>query len=154
VDRSGNAVNDLAPETFSSDEEYKGKGDSSKGIVGMLEVISSDFERTVKTVSDAEDQAKKDYEALTSDIKKAVTEKETLKEKKEGEVESKNSDLTGFKSDHKDASKMNAEAIEELEKLQASCVDTGESYAERAKHRKEEIEALKQALQLLEDWKD
>lgn len=154
VDRSGNAVKDLAPETFSSDEEYKGKGDSSKGIIGMLEVISSDFERTVKTVSDAEDQAKKDYEALTSDIKKAVKEKETLKEKKKGEVESKNSDLTGFKSDHKDASKMNAEAIEELEKLQASCVDTGESYAERAKHRKEEIEALKQALQLLEDWKD
>jgi len=150
-DRDGNSVSD-APETFSSDEEYKGKTDSSKGIIGMLEVIASDFERTSKAVTDGEASAVKDYNEFKADSEKSIKDKEKLKGTKETDVKSKESDLTGFKGDLKDASKMNEEAIEELEKLQASCVDTGETYAERAAHRKEEIEALKQAMQILEDW--
>jgi len=75
--------------------------------------------------------------------------KEKLKKTKETEVETKESDLTGFKDDLKTAKKLNQQALEELEKLQTSCVDTGESYAERAAHRKEEIEALKNAYEVL-----
>jgi len=48
---------------------------------------------------------------------------------------------------------MNEQAIEELEKLHASCVANGETYEERTQHRKDEIEALKQAMQMLEEWK-
>merc|ERR1719356_1999926 len=153
-DREGKTVGDLAPDTFSSDEEYKGKVDASKGIVGMLEVIASDFERTSKTVADAEKSADEDYKSLKKDTEKDIKDKEKLKKTKETEVETKESDLTGFKDDKKTAIKMNEEAIEELEKLTTSCVDTGETFAERAAHRKEEIEALKQALEILENWKD
>lgn len=149
-DRDGTSMSD-APETFSG--EYKGKVDSSKGIIGMLDVIASDFERTSKSVTDAEASAVKDFDDFKADNEKSTTDKEKLKATKETEVETKKSDLTGFKGDLKDGTKMNEEAIEELEKLQASCVDTGESFAERAAHRKEEIEALKQAMQILEDWK-
>jgi hypothetical protein len=150
--RDGQTVGDLAPETFSSDEEYKGKIDASKGIIGMLEVISSDFARTVKTVTDQEAQAVKDYETVKKDLEKSISDKEKTKTDKEGEVETKESDLTGFKDDLKDASKRNELALTELEKLKASCVDGEETYAERVAKRKEEIEALKEAMQILEDW--
>jgi len=153
-DRSGKAVDDMAPETFASDDEYKGKTESSKGIIGMLEVIVADFERTAKTTEDGEKDSSKDYDTLKADTDKALKDKAKLKETKETEVKTKESELTGFKDDLRDATKMNEEALEELEKLTASCVDTGETYAERAAHRKEEIEALKQAMQILEDWKD
>jgi len=153
-DRSGKAVDDMAPETFASDDEYKGKTESSKGIIGMLEVIVADFERTAKTTEDGEKDSSKDYDTLKADTDKTLKDKAKLKETKETEVKTKESELTGFKDDLRDATKMNEEALEELEKLTASCVDTGETYAERAAHRKEEIEALKQAMQILEDWKE
>jgi len=151
--RGGKTVGDMAPETFSSTDEYKGKGAASKGIIGMLEVISSDFARTIKTVESAESESTADYNELKTDTEKTIKDKQKLKATKETDVETKGSDLTGFKGDAKDAKTMQEEALEELEKLTASCVDTGETYAERAAHRKEEIEALKQAMQILEDWK-
>lgn len=153
VDRDGNAVSDGAPETFSSDEEYKGKVDSSKGIIGMLEVIAADFERTAGVITADEAEGVKDFNMFKTDAEKAIADKTKLKGTKETELETKKSELTGFEDAKRDAKKMNEQALEELEKLQASCVDNGESYAERAAHRKEEIEALKQALQILEDWK-
>merc|ERR1719240_2188125 len=45
-DRDGNTVGDLAPEV--SDEKYHGAKSESKGIIGILEVILSDFDRTKK----------------------------------------------------------------------------------------------------------
>lgn len=49
-DREGKTVDDLAPETFEG--EYAGKQDQAKGIFGLLEVIQSDFERTIETVTE------------------------------------------------------------------------------------------------------
>merc|ERR1719158_683808 len=40
---------------------YKGKQEASKGIIGLLEVIKSDFERTIKTTKAAEKQAAADF---------------------------------------------------------------------------------------------
>jgi len=152
--RDGKTVGDLAPKTFSSSDEYKGKADSSKGIIGILEVIASDFERTTKTVTDAEADSVADFNKLQSDTEKTIVDKNKLKDSKETDIKSKTSDLTDFKGDMRDAKDMNEQAIDELEKLTASCVETGESYAERVQHRKDEIEALKNAMQILEDWKD
>merc|ERR1740117_2200530 len=120
----------------------------------MLEVIASDFERTTKTVTDAEAASEADYKQLQSDTEKTITDKTKLKESKESDVKTKESELTDFKGDMRDAKEMNEQALEELEKLTASCVSTGESHAERVAHRKDEIEALKNAMQILEEWKD
>jgi len=152
-DSKGKTVGDMAPETFSNDK-YSGKQDSSKGIVGMLEVISSDFDRTTKAVTASEADALKDYNKLKQDTEKAIKDKTKLKKTRQGDADTKKSELTEFKGDLKDAKKMNSEALEELEKLTAACVSTGETYAERAKHRKQEIAALKQAMEILDSWQD
>merc|ERR1712113_329512 len=60
-DREGQTVGDRAPEIF--DSEYKGAQKDSKGIIGLLNVMLSDFERTGNTVSENEDAAQTEYEA-------------------------------------------------------------------------------------------
>merc|ERR1719240_2476506 len=52
------------PEIF-SDEPYKGMGAESGGVVGMIEVIQSDFARVESETTAAESEAQKEYEDLT-----------------------------------------------------------------------------------------
>merc|ERR1712174_17013 len=61
-DREGKTVGDRAPEIF--DEEYRGDQPSSKGIIGLLEVILSDFERTIDKVTEEEKLSAEAFETL------------------------------------------------------------------------------------------
>lgn len=54
-DREGKTVADKAPEIF--DEKYHGRQDSAGGIIGLLEVIVSDFERTIENTQNDDDNA-------------------------------------------------------------------------------------------------
>merc|ERR1712242_310609 len=74
-DRAGNTVGDLAPEVF--DSKYHGRQDSSSGILGLLEVILSDFDRTDTTVTDEEKTAAEKFE----EFKKATEEDIDAKKK-------------------------------------------------------------------------
>merc|ERR1712196_746038 len=61
-DREGNTVDDLATEgsdTF--EEEYHGNSDASKGIFGLLNVIRSDYERTIEETTDLEKLAADEF---------------------------------------------------------------------------------------------
>merc|ERR1712032_1678344 len=130
-DRSGKTVGDLAPEIF--DAGYHGRQDSSSGILGLLEVILSDFDRTEVTVTDQEKTAAEKFD----DFKKATED-----------------DFTGLEDDKKTASEALANAKDQLETLSKSCVEGEETYEERVANRQKEIEALKKAQQILEDWKN
>merc|ERR1719486_1331468 len=56
-----------APEIF--DSPYKGMGAESGGVVGMLEVIESDFARLESDTKAAEASAQKEYDTFMSDSK-------------------------------------------------------------------------------------
>merc|ERR1719387_2895697 len=81
ADRSGQTVGDLAPETFEG--EYHGNTDAAKGIIGILEVILSDFERTVDAVGSEEKEAQADFEQYEADTKADIDAKQKEKEEKE-----------------------------------------------------------------------
>jgi len=152
-DRDGNTVKDLAPETSFSDD-YKGKQESSKGIIGLLDVILSDFERTIESTKTAESDAQTkfdDFEKTTKDDIKAKGDDSKDKEKSKKDAEEA---ITTAKEDRDIAERKHSSALKELEKLKAMCVEGEESYAERKKKREQEIEALKTALKTLEEWKD
>lgn len=151
-DREGKTVADRAPE-MSWSGEYNGKQDASKGIIGLLEVILSDFERTVSTVDSEEKAAQEEFEKFETETKDSIEKKKAEKQDKEKAVSTAEEVITTAKDELEGAEKLHALALEELEKLQAMCVEGEESYAERREKREQEIEALKSALKILEDWK-
>merc|ERR1719502_265745 len=57
-----------APETF--DEPYTGMGGASGGVVGLLEVIESDFNKLEAETAAAEDEAAKEYDRFMAESKK------------------------------------------------------------------------------------
>merc|ERR1719236_285658 len=136
-----------APEIF--DEPYKGMGGEAGGVVGMLEVIQSDFARLEAETKAAEEQAQKEYDAFMSDseVDKAQKTKDfehATKKKQDQEqlLEEKQGDLEGTQGE------LDA-ALAYYEKLKPSCVDSGISYEDRVARRKEEIQSLQEALKIL-----
>jgi len=135
------------PEIF--DKPYKGMGGMAGGVVGMLEVIESDFARVQAETSAAEAQAAKEYQQFMHDSKvdkadkqRDMEHKQTKKENEENAVVEKTGDLEGTQKE------LDA-ALRYYDKLKPSCVDSGISYEDRVKRREEEIQSLKEALAIL-----
>jgi predicted nucleic acid-binding Zn-ribbon protein len=149
-DREGNTVGDLAPEVFSAD--YHGAQAESKGIVGILEVILSDFERTEGKTQEDEELSKMAYEMFETDTNAEVKEKNKKVKTLEGEVADLESKIVDQEQAKKDAEALLQSAKDALDDLEAMCVKGEETWEERKKKRMEEIAALKEALSILEDW--
>jgi len=127
------------------------QGSSSTGVVGMLEVIMSDFVRLQTETTAAEDKAATEYEKFTTDSAKDKAVKSTDMKHKLNMKTTKQGDLEEAKKDLKGTQEELDSALEYFEKLKPSCVEAGESYEERVARREEEIASLKDALSILED---
>jgi len=149
-DRSGKTVEDLAPETFESG--YDGRQQASKGIIGLLEVILADFDRTHTTVDAAEATSAGEFQMFETAIEADTNQKTGDKATKEGEVTNLDDDLVQLQDQKKDAVKAHDLAISTLDGLKAMCVEGEETYEERVAKREKEIAALKEAHDILENW--
>merc|ERR1719456_281138 len=81
-DRDGNTVGDLAPEVFG--DKYHGAQAESKGIVGILEVILSDFERTNGKAESEEKESEAAFEQFEKETNADVDKKENRIKKADG----------------------------------------------------------------------
>merc|ERR550537_1053489 len=124
-------------------------GGSAGGVVGMLEVIQSDFTRLETETTSAEDAAAKEYTTFMRDSSQDKAVKETSVKHKSGAKTEAESDLANAKKDLKGTQEELDAALEYYEKLKPSCVAEPESYEERVARRKEEIESLQDALKIL-----
>jgi len=136
-----------APEIF--DKPYKGMQNMKGGVVGMLEVIESDFARLESETKAAEEQSQKEYDEFMTDstVDKAqktqdIEHKTKKKQDQTQTLGKKEEDLQGTQEE------LDA-ALEYYEKLKPSCVDSGVSYEDRVARRKEEIQSLQEALRIL-----
>jgi len=143
-------VSDRAPETWTSGYE-RSKSDA-KGIVGLLEVIEADFERTVEETTDSEAQAKLDFDAFTKKTTDDISEKSDSKSGKEGRAVTVDDLLVGNEAQRKTQQSLLTAAQESLDKAKKMCVDGEETYEDRVAKREKEIEALKEAQRILDDW--
>jgi len=136
-----------APDTF--DKPFTGTGDAGGGIMGMMEVIISDFERLETETSEAEFTAQKEHDAFMADSSEDKAVKEADSKNKVSSLQRVKSDLQTAHKDLRITQEELDAAMAYYEKLKPSCVEEVMSYAERVAQRKEEINSLQEALQIL-----
>jgi len=131
------------------DAPYQGLGAESGGVLGLLQVIQSDFARLESDTNAREVTANQDYQRFMTDsaVSKAQLEKDiehytTQKQNSENTLVDKRNDLA---SEERNL----AAANEYYESLKPSCVDSGMTFEEREQRRQEEIESLQEALRIL-----
>jgi len=130
---------------------YKGMGTSEGGVVGMLEVIATDFQRLLTETTANEKAAASEYAEFMSDSKASAKTKHDLEfnlsleaDKLEFEKSNTQKNLDGVQVELDKAN-------EYFAYLTPQCTTIHVSYEERVAKRKEEIEALKQAYSILDE---
>jgi len=125
------------------------KASDSGGVIGMLEVIESDFKRLEAETKAAEETAVKEYDEFMADSK-------ADKEAKETEVEHKTFKKQDLEQEHVSTTEDLLYTQKELtaslayyDKLKPSCINADVSYEDRVKQRQEELASLQNALKIL-----
>jgi len=133
-----------------ADKSHGSSDGAGSGIIGMLEVIESDFTKGLTEMVAAEQMAAAGYEKETKEnaIEKTTKNQDVKYKTKEAAsldkaVAELSTDLEGVQAE--------LEAVNEyLASLEKKCTYKVESYADRKAHREAEITGLKEALEILE----
>jgi len=136
-----------APEIF--DSPYKGMQAENGGVVGMLEVIESDFARLEADTTASEAQSQKEFDTFSTDSAMDKAQKNKDIEHKTAKKQNEEQALQEAKGDLEGTQKELDSALNYFDKLKPQCIDSGVSYEERVARRQEEIESLQEALRIL-----
>mmetsp|Transcript_95043 Transcript_95043/g.220612 ORF Transcript_95043/g.220612 Transcript_95043/m.220612 type:complete len:710 (-) Transcript_95043:67-2196(-) len=124
---------------------------AGQSIIGILEVVESDFAKSLAAEETQEDSAQGEYEKTTQ----ANTVTKTLKDQdvkyKTQEYESLDKSLSEMSGDRETADTQLSAVLEYYAKLKERCIAKPETYEQRQKRRAAEIQGLKEALSILED---
>jgi len=129
---------------------YTGAQEGSVGVIKMLEVIESDFDRTIRTTEASEAAAAAAFVDFDRTSRTDLSGKETNLQLNQEELLSTTNAIAQALTDLQAAQDLLDAALKTLEDLKPMCVDTTMSYAERKAKREEEIAALKKALCFLD----
>jgi len=131
-----------------SDSSSSSSG-AAGGIIGMLEVVESDFSKGIAEMTSSEESAAAEYTAATN-------ENEIAKSTKEQDVKFKTAEYVGYEKtiseieSDKSGVKSELEAVlEYFSSLKKDCVAAPSSYEDRKKRRDDEIAGLREALDSL-----
>merc|ERR1719262_1269933 len=123
---------------------------SGTNIVGILEVVESDFATNLAKEESAEATAQEAFEKMTQENKITKASKgQDIKYKSE-EAASLDKEIAELSSDRETTSTEHAAVLEYLGKLNDRCVAKPETYENRKQRRDAEIAGLKEAMSVLE----
>jgi len=121
------------------------------GVIGLLEVVESDFSKGLIEMTSTEDAAQAAYD-------KETKENEIEKATKEQDVKYKTEEAIGLDKATAEATSDKSGVQEELDAvleylkgLESRCIAKAETYEERVKRRDAELAGLKEALSILEN---
>jgi len=145
VNVSASPIDEDAPE-LAFGGKNTGNQDRAGGIIGMVEVIQSDFDRTVRMTTQEEAESQADFVQFERTAESDIAGKETKIKLDEQDLKSTKTSLKKNREDLKTETGLLDDCLKGIEELKPVCIDTGMSYTERVEKREEEIEALKTAL--------
>jgi len=125
------------------------QGDGS-GILGMLEVAESDFATALAEARTVEEAAQSEFDKLKEESKMLKTTKTMEIKGKQSEIGSLKTTASDLGSDKEGLTGELDAVLAYLDKLKPQCETKVPSYAERKAAREQEIEGLKNALEILE----
>merc|ERR1719316_1816781 len=120
------------------------------GIIGMLEVIESDFAKNLAQETTEEDSAAVEYEKTSQENRVSKTMKEADIKYKTKEAAALDKEVSENQSDLESAQTELDSVLEASKNIRAMCELKPESYEERKERREKEIAGLKEALEILE----
>lgn len=129
---------------------YGGKQVASHGIIGMLEVIKTDFERTIMHTTASEEEAHKEFIEFERVSKTDISGKTKKEELDTQDLNTTLATIVEKMSALTTAQGLLDAALKRLTHLKPMCTDFGQSYSDRVAKREEEILALKKAICALE----
>jgi len=134
---------------YAKDAAHDSAEGAGSGIVGMLEVVESDFTKGLAemTVSEQTSQSDFDKESRGNEISKA-TKSQSVKYKTK-EFKGLDKAVSEAKSDRGNTQEQLDSIMQYLGKLDDICIAKAETYGERAGRREAEIAGLKEALNIL-----
>jgi len=130
-------------------EEGSYTGMANGGVLGLMEVCQSDFEKVISETSATEADSAKIYDEFMADSDQDKAVKGADQKHKITAKSGKESKLTTAKKDLRITEEELAAAMAYYEKLKPSCEEKVMSYEEKVAQRKAEIESLKEALEIL-----
>jgi len=130
---------------------YKGMGSASGGVVGMMEVIQSDFTRIAAETKAEEGQSQREYDTFMKDGAFTMKRKHDLEFKTGLEKDQAEFKLEGLKKDLAGNSVELDKANDYYENLKPNCLEVHVSFEERTAQREAEIAALKDAYKMLDE---
>jgi hypothetical protein len=131
-------------------KSYGGQGDSSGGVVGLMETILSDFAQLEGETRSAETTAETEHRRFVKHSKKTIVAKlDRASEKKLVQIE-KTGALNSLKKKIDVKAKELGQVSKYWDELQPMCVPKQMSYEERVEKRQAEIDALQEAYKVLE----
>eukprot|EP00927_Polykrikos_kofoidii_P019409 TRINITY_DN19067_c0_g1_i1.p1 TRINITY_DN19067_c0_g1~~TRINITY_DN19067_c0_g1_i1.p1 ORF type:complete len:722 (+),score=162.14 TRINITY_DN19067_c0_g1_i1:52-2166(+) len=134
---------------FVFDGAYKGMQSGKGGVIGMLEVIESDFARLAADTRTSEGEAVSTFQAMSDASAEDRKAKETGARHRGFEKTRATRDLNQAKTDIEATQSELDAALSYYDKLKPTCVGAVADYGERVNMRQEEIESLKEALRIL-----
>jgi len=130
---------------------YKGNQSGSKAVLALLETIASDFDRTTRTTEEAEHAAHREFVEYDQSAKSSIASKTTKKDLDTQDLKTTITSIETKTDDLRTAVSLLDKALQELEELKPTCMDSGMSYSERVEKREDEMKALKKALCILDE---
>jgi len=125
---------------------YKGNQAASKGVIGLLEVIKTDFQHTITVTEEAEKKQAAEYVEFDRTTQADIGAKTTKEELDNADLKTTKLTLETKTTEMKNNMDLLDTALKEVEELKPMCIDNVMTYAERVAKREEEIVALRKAL--------
>lgn len=135
---------------YAKDDKDSSSGSgAATGIIGMLEVVESDFSKGIAAMISAEEAAASEYASATKENQVAAATKQQDVKYKTAEYVSLDKSISESQSDRSGVNSELAAVQDYFAGIKKECVSAPSSYEARKKRRESELGGLKEALETI-----